>query len=47
MAEAGKRYCALASPELYKTPTVEFGWTAQRRRAWLTELLTAELLAAA
>lgn len=47
VAEAGERYCALASPELYNTLTVEFGWTAQRHRAWLTELLTAELLAAA
>jgi AcrR family transcriptional regulator len=44
VAEAGQRYCALASPELYHTLTVEFGWTADRHRAWLTDLLGAELL---
>jgi AcrR family transcriptional regulator len=44
VSEAGQRYCALASPELYHTLTVEFGWTADRHRAWLTELLDAELL---
>ena len=30
VAEAGQRYCALASPELYYTLTVELGWTAER-----------------
>jgi hypothetical protein len=42
--EAGQRYCALASPELYHTLTVEFGWTASRHRRWLTALLETELL---
>ena len=42
--EAGQRYCALASPELYHTLTVEFGWTASRHRGWLTALLETELL---
>ena len=44
VAEAGQRYCALVSPELYHLLTVELGWTAERHRAWLTQLLTAELL---
>jgi AcrR family transcriptional regulator len=41
--EAGQRYCALTSPEMYHTLTVEFGWTADRHRRWLTDLLAAEL----
>ena len=41
---AGQRYCALTSPELYYQLTVEFGWTADQHRSWLTELLTVELL---
>jgi hypothetical protein len=44
LAEAGQRYCALASPELYYTLTVEFGWSADQHRAWLTDLLDTELL---
>jgi AcrR family transcriptional regulator len=44
VSEAGQRYCALTSPELYQTLTVEFGWTADRHRKWLTDLLEAELL---
>ena len=44
--EAGQRYCALASPELYYMVTVEFGWTNEQHRRWLTGLLTAELLGA-
>lgn len=44
VAEAGQRYCALASPELYYVLTVEFGWTADQHRTWLTELLVTELL---
>jgi AcrR family transcriptional regulator len=42
--EAGQRYCALTSPELYHTLTVEFGWTPARHRSWLTDLLTVELI---
>jgi AcrR family transcriptional regulator len=42
--DAGQRYCALAGPELYYTLTVEFGWSADRHREWLTELLQTELL---
>jgi AcrR family transcriptional regulator len=44
VAEAGQRYCALTSPELYHVLTVEFEWTAEQHRRWLTELLEAELL---
>jgi hypothetical protein len=44
VAEAGQRYCALASPELYHVLTVEFGWSAEQHRRWLTDLLRAELL---
>jgi AcrR family transcriptional regulator len=42
--EAGERYCALASPELFHLLTVQLGWTAAQHRSWLTELLYAELL---
>lgn len=42
--EAGQRYCALTSPELYQMLTVEFGWTADRHREWLADLLKRELL---
>jgi AcrR family transcriptional regulator len=45
VAEAGQRYCALASPELYHLLTAELGWTAARHGRWLNELLAAELLA--
>jgi AcrR family transcriptional regulator len=44
VAEAGQRYCALTSPELYYLLTVEFGWTTDQHRQWLTELLETELL---
>ena len=44
VAEAGQRYCALASPELYHVLTVGFGWSAEQHRRWLTDLLRAELL---
>lgn len=43
-AEAGERYCALTSPELYFLLTVELGWTADQHRRWLSALLVAELL---
>jgi AcrR family transcriptional regulator len=43
-SEAGERYCALASPELYHLLTVELGWTADQHRVWLTDLLQIELL---
>lgn len=46
VVEAGQRYCALTSPELYHVLTVEFGWTAEQHRRWLTELLQTELLGA-
>lgn len=42
--EAGQRYCALASPELYHLLTLELAWTADRHHAWLSELLASELL---
>jgi hypothetical protein len=44
VADAAQRYCALTSPELYHTLTVELGWTADAHRAWLTRLLHGELL---
>lgn len=44
VSEAGERYCALTSPELYHVLTAEFGWTAARHRNWLTSLLSTELL---
>ncbi|HKA85385.1 MAG TPA: helix-turn-helix domain-containing protein [Acidimicrobiales bacterium] len=44
VAEAGERYCALASPDLYHVLTVDFGWTADRHRAWLTQLVRTQLL---
>ena len=44
ISEAGERYCALTSPELYHLLTVELGWTATRHRNWLTGLLEEELL---
>jgi AcrR family transcriptional regulator len=44
VSEAGERYCALASPELYHLLTAELGWSADRHRAWLTDLMTTELL---
>jgi hypothetical protein len=42
--DAGERYCALASPELYDVVTGEFGWTAEQHRLWLTDVLERELL---
>jgi AcrR family transcriptional regulator len=44
VTEAGERYCALASPELYYLLTIELAWTAEQHRGWLTQLLHAELL---
>lgn len=44
VGEAGERYCALASPELYYLLTVDFGWTAEQHQTWLTRLLQTELL---
>lgn len=44
VSDAGQRYCALASPELYYLLTVEFGWTAAKHRKWITGLLETELL---
>ena len=43
-AEAGERYCALLSPELYHLLTVELGWTPEQHRDWVTGLLATELL---
>jgi AcrR family transcriptional regulator len=47
IAEAGQRYCALASPELYHVLTVEFRWRAEQHQRWLTELTRTELLGSA
>jgi AcrR family transcriptional regulator len=43
--DAGQRYAAMASPELYNLLTAEIGWTDGRYRQWLTQLLEADLLA--
>jgi AcrR family transcriptional regulator len=42
--EAGERYCALASPDLYHLLTMELSWTTDQHREWLTRLLDADLL---
>jgi hypothetical protein len=42
--EAGQRYCALTSPELYHLLTVQLGWTAEQHQHWVTQLLRTELL---
>lgn len=44
IAEAGERYCALASPDVYHLLTVELRWTAEHHQNWLTNLLHTELL---
>jgi AcrR family transcriptional regulator len=43
--DAGDRYCALTSPELYHLLAVELGWSADRHRRWVAEMLAADLLA--
>jgi AcrR family transcriptional regulator len=45
-AAAGQRYCALTLPELYHVLIVEFDWTADEHRRWLTDVLERELLGA-
>ena len=42
--DAGQRYCALTSPELYHLLTVELAWTPEQHRHWVTHLLQTELL---
>jgi len=42
--EAGERYCALLSPELFHVLTTEMGWSPDRHRTWITGLLEVELL---
>ncbi|MDP9464691.1 MAG: hypothetical protein M3P52_08715, partial [Actinomycetota bacterium] len=44
IAEAGQRYCALASPDLYNLLTVELRWTREHHQVWLTNLMRTELL---
>jgi AcrR family transcriptional regulator len=44
VAEAGERYCALASPDLYHVLTVQLHWTAKHHQHWLTTVLHTELL---
>jgi AcrR family transcriptional regulator len=43
-SEAGQRYCALTSPDLYYLLTVELEWTAEQHRRWLSDLLATDLL---
>jgi len=42
--DAGERYCALASPDLYHLVTVELAWTPDQHRDWLTQLVRTQLL---
>jgi AcrR family transcriptional regulator len=42
--EAGERYCALASPDLYHLLTVELARTPDQHRDWLTQLIRTQLL---
>jgi AcrR family transcriptional regulator len=42
--QAGERYGALLSPELYHLLTVEHRWTARRYASWVTDLLDHDLL---
>jgi AcrR family transcriptional regulator len=44
VTEAGQRYSALASPDLYHVLVGELGWSAVSHRAWLTQLLETDLL---
>jgi AcrR family transcriptional regulator len=44
VAEAGERYCALASPDLYHVLTMQLHWTTEHHQNWLTNLLRTELL---
>ncbi len=44
--EAGQKYCALTSPELYYVLTVELGWIPEKHRKWVTELMRVDLLGA-
>ena len=44
IAEAGERYCVLASPELYHLLTVELAGAQNSTRSWLTQLLRTDLL---
>src|SRR5207248_3414723 len=37
--EAGERFCALSSPELYHLLVAELSWPPRRHEAWLTQLL--------
>ena len=43
-AEAAEHYSALLSPELHHLLTMEQGWSAERYQAWMTKLLTNDLL---
>jgi AcrR family transcriptional regulator len=43
-AEAGERYCVLASPDLYYLLTVDLGWSAERHRTWLNALVQSDLI---
>jgi AcrR family transcriptional regulator len=44
IVEAGQRYCALTSPELYHLLTVELAWSVEQHNDWLINLVRAELL---
>ncbi|WP_433038385.1 TetR/AcrR family transcriptional regulator [Actinomycetospora sp. CA-053990] len=42
--DAGHRYAALLSPEMYHLCTADLGWTPQRFQTWATQLLETDLL---
>jgi AcrR family transcriptional regulator len=44
VAEAGQRYCVLASPELYHLLTVDLAWTTDHHQKWVTQLIRDDLL---
>ncbi|MBC8091832.1 MAG: TetR family transcriptional regulator [Pseudonocardia sp.] len=43
--EAGERYAALVSPEMFHLLTAELGWSADRCHRWFTDILLTDLLA--
>ena len=43
-AEAGQRYCALTSPDLYHVLTVQLHWTVEHHQQWVTDVLHTDLL---
>ena len=44
--EAGRRYAALLSPELYHLSVEQMGWSPADLQDWLTGILQADVLGA-